>query len=172
MFNRTVDVVWVLLIFLIFSKLTCFINLFRLSFFLCPPDSFHRFLDLALIGFIYFLVSLFVNFLFWPRAVDQAGYSSVFERTLNIIISYHIIVLLMPNKIFSACKCKMFKLQMWVSVMKARVTLMWMDAVMQFCCLATHHLTCTSCWISSIIHRSHTSQCYFLGLLSNCFLQQ
>ena len=37
--------------------------------------------------FIYFLVSLFVKFLFWPHAVDQDGYFSVYERTLNIIIT-------------------------------------------------------------------------------------
>jgi len=29
---------------------------------------------------------MLVNFLFWPHAVDQAGYSSVFERILNIIV--------------------------------------------------------------------------------------
>ena len=40
---------------------------------------------LALIRF-YFLVSHFVNVLFWPRALDLAGYLSVFECMLNIFL--------------------------------------------------------------------------------------
>ena len=63
-------------------KTYLFIYLFRLSLFLYPMDWFHGFLDLALIGLIFFLVSLFVNFLLWPRAVN-CGYSSVFDCMLN-----------------------------------------------------------------------------------------
>jgi len=63
------------------QNLTFFINHFRLSLFLYPPDSFHGFLDIALISFyLCFLVSLFINFVSCPHAVDWAGYLSVFTH--------------------------------------------------------------------------------------------
>ena len=48
----------------------------------------------------------------------------------------------------------LFPLQMWAGTMNTWQMPVGMVTVMRLCCLATQHLTYTSCWICSMIHRS------------------
>jgi len=83
------------------SKLTCFTNHFCLNLFMCPL---HGFLDFHC-HFFHILVSLLVKFLFWSRVVDWAGYSSVFEHTLNITDLIGCYFSLQSVIVWYACSC-------------------------------------------------------------------
>jgi len=88
-------------------KLSCFVSNFSLSLFLYTSNWFHGFLDLALIGFCLFLVSLFVSFPFWPHAVGKAGYLSVFEHAKHYRIAsywYWLFIYVMHRCSYFICK--------------------------------------------------------------------
>jgi len=55
----------------------------------CSTLAMHFLFNLFL--FVLFLAPYFLNFQFWPRAADYAGYSSVFERTLKVTLSCSIL---------------------------------------------------------------------------------